>query len=240
MRTAFVSKSLIPLTILIVAIVANHSSIIDVASSSPDSPNPSDAINRAAGLYDLGRYNDSMEEFRKALDSNSADTWIGIGNCEFALGNYEDAMNDYDKAIELNSNDSQAWYRKGNLLLLLNESREAVECFDRALELRPGYVEAYANKELAQSARQSQLPIEPLPFITITINSIPEGAKVLMDGVDTGRVTGRAEPFRESFSRSEKHDFELQKGGLKSNFTITTSKQMTIDVDLLENEVAIT
>lgn len=240
MRTALALKSLIALMILIPPIAGSHSSTIDDASSSPDSSNPADAINRAAGLYDLGRYNDSMEEFRKALDSDSADAWIGIGNCEFALGNYEDAMKDYDKAIGLNSNDSQAWYRKGNSLLLLNERREAIKCFDRALELRPGYVEAYANKELAQSARMSQLPIEPLPFVTITINSIPEGAKVLIDGVDTDRVTGRAEPFRESFSRSEEHNFELQKGGLRSNFTITTSKQMTVDVDLLKNKIVFT
>jgi tetratricopeptide (TPR) repeat protein len=239
LKTASVLKSLISLTILILAIVGGHSNTIDAASSSSDSSDPADTINRAAGLYDLGRYNESMEEFRKVLDSNSMDAWIGIGNCEFSLGNYQDAMSAYDKAIELNSNDSQAWYRKGNLLLLLNSNREAVECFNRALELRPGYVEAYTNRELAQSARQSQLPIEPLPFITITINSIPEGARVLMDGVDTGRVTGKAEPFREPFSRPEEHNFELQKGGLKYNFTVTTSKQMTIDVDLLKDEVAI-
>jgi len=207
---------------------------------SSDISDPTDAINKGSGLYDLGKYNDSMDEFEKALISNSPDALIGIGNCEFALGNFKEAIDLYEKAIEIDSNSAKAWYRKGNAFLLLNRSKEAIECFNQALDLKPGYAEAYANRELAQSAKQSYLPIEPLPFVTITINSIPDGAKVFMDGADTGKVTGIAEPFRETFSQSDEHSFELKKGELKSNFTITTSKQMTIYVNLLEDKISFT
>lgn len=240
MKIGLALKSLASLAILVLSLGCScHGALTDVLPSSEIS-DPTYAINKGIGLYDLAKYNDSMDEFKKALSSNSSEALIGIGNCELALGNFEEAIDLYEKAIQIDSNSAQAWYRKGNALLLLNRSKEAIECFNQALDLKPGYAEAYANRELAQSARKFNLPIEPLPFVTITINSVPEGAEVFMDGDDTGKVTGIAEPFRKTFSEPEEHTFELRKGELKRNFNITTSKQMTICVNLLDDTISFT
>jgi tetratricopeptide (TPR) repeat protein len=119
-------------------------------------------------LGELGRYEEAVEYFDKALEKDPHDsgTWNNKGIAFRELGRYEEALECHNKAVELDPNNVNAWYNKGHTLsasalpgviddeyreihpLDVNKHEKAIECFDKALELDPKHVNALSAKAL--------------------------------------------------------------------------------------------
>jgi tetratricopeptide (TPR) repeat protein len=192
-------------------------------------------INRGIGLYDLGMYNKSVAAYEQAikLSPNDSDAWVGMGNVLSAMGRYNESIEAYDKAIGAGKRNADAWYRKGNAFVRLGRNKEALDCYDEALVLRPGYAEAYENRELARSARL-MAPIAGLPWARLKIDTSPPGADVWMDGEPMGNNS-----FEKWFDHPERHTFELKKNGISRKINVTIFKPTDILVNLTTNETSI-
>jgi tetratricopeptide (TPR) repeat protein len=105
-------------------------------------------IHNGADLYSLGRYDEAIECYDKALELNpqDADAWSGKGGCLMTMGRYEEAVNYYNTALEINPQHTMAWSGKGGCLICLGRYNEAIECYDKALELNPKDALAWHSK----------------------------------------------------------------------------------------------
>ncbi len=103
---------------------------------------------RAEALSSLGRYNESIEAYNKALkiDASYAAAWKGKGLSLAVLSRYEESMACFEKAIEIDGNDAEAWNDKANVFYDMERYNESLECFDRAIGLYPKYIDALNNK----------------------------------------------------------------------------------------------
>jgi tetratricopeptide (TPR) repeat protein len=76
---------------------------------------------RGRALYELGRYDESLEVYDQILESSPGvephlvDTtaWIGRGDALRALGRNQEALEAYNRAIELGPHYSTAWHGRG-------------------------------------------------------------------------------------------------------------------------------
>ena len=104
-------------------------------------------------LYRIGRYNEAIEAFDKAIEINpkDSDAWNGKGSVLFKLNKFDEAIKAYDKAIEINPQNLMAWNNKGNTLNRLNKYDEAIKAFDNAIKIDPPRSEAWNNKGYALS-----------------------------------------------------------------------------------------
>lgn len=107
--------------------------------------------NKGATLSELGRLQEAVACFEKALEINPrfADAWSNKGNALTNLGRHQEAITCFDKALEINPRDAVIWNNKGVPLRELGRLKEAMACNDKALEINPGYAEAWNNKGIA-------------------------------------------------------------------------------------------
>ncbi len=96
-------------------------------------------FNRGVALEKMGKSEQAIECFDKALDENPNDSWAWFnkGVSLHRLGLLGEALFCYDKALTYNPNDSDLMSNKGILLRTLGKTDEALECYERALELSP-------------------------------------------------------------------------------------------------------
>ncbi len=101
-----------------------------------------------AALVFLGRFDEALKQFDKAIEINPQDAlaWGNKGVALDELGRYEEAITCYDKAIEINSKYAEAWYNKGVALGHLGRYEEAITYFDKAIEIDPRFAWAWGNK----------------------------------------------------------------------------------------------
>ena len=105
--------------------------------------NKSDNINalnnKGLDLVNLGKHNEAIQCFDKALeiDVNFSNSWLNKGFSLYHVGKHSDAIQCYDKALEIDANDVDAWYNKGNALYASGKYTEAIQCYDKALEIDP-------------------------------------------------------------------------------------------------------
>jgi len=99
-------------------------------------------------LYDLGRYEEAIKEYDKALaiDPNYRDAHNNKGVALYLLGRHEEAIKEYDKALAIDPNFKEAHYNKGAALYLLGRHEEAIKEYDKALAIDPNFKEAHNNK----------------------------------------------------------------------------------------------
>lgn len=98
----------------------------------PPEPEPTDAI--AAAL---------------ALQSSSADYWLGRGHALCDQGIYDQAIASYDKALSLRPDDPQAWFGRGNMAAALGRFEDAIASYDRSTEIEPDDYQAWNNRGYA-------------------------------------------------------------------------------------------
>jgi tetratricopeptide (TPR) repeat protein len=81
--------------------------------------------NKGLALAKLGRYNESIPLYDKALaiDPNYKDSFDGKGNALYGLGNYTGAILYYDKALAIDPNYKDALNGKQNALRLGNHTQ---------------------------------------------------------------------------------------------------------------------
>ena len=76
---------------------------------------------KGRSLYELGKYNESLEVYDQILESSpgvephmvDTNAWIGRGDALLALGRNEEALGAYNRAIELSPHWSTAWHGRG-------------------------------------------------------------------------------------------------------------------------------
>ena len=109
-----------------------------------------EAYAKAKSLHNLGRYQEAIRWFDKALEIlPKAETWSGKGSSLRALGQLGEALECYDKAIAINPGFADAWNNKGTTLQALKKHEDALNCFDRALSIAPESGRTQYNRGMA-------------------------------------------------------------------------------------------
>ena len=105
--------------------------------------------NRGDTFFDLGKFEDAIQNYDKAieLDSNvNSVYYYNRGNAYFSLGKFEEAIQDYNKAIDLNPNDDLSYNNKGNAYFSLGKFEDAIQDYNKAIDLNPNNASYYYNR----------------------------------------------------------------------------------------------
>lgn len=96
-------------------------------------------FNRGVALEKMGKSEQAIECFDKALEENPNDSWAWFnkGVSLHRLGLLGEALYCYDKALSFNPNDADLMSNKGILLRTLGKTDEALECYKKALDISP-------------------------------------------------------------------------------------------------------
>lgn len=96
-------------------------------------------VNKGKSLGDLGRSEDSLTCFDKAIALNSSlpEAWLNKGATLSEIGREAGALACFDRALELNPTLAVAWINKAHLLLNLGKLQEALPSLQKATELNP-------------------------------------------------------------------------------------------------------
>jgi tetratricopeptide (TPR) repeat protein len=111
-----------------------------------DSPN--DLFAAALGLFEIGRDEDALAAFDRAIELDPKDVraWIGKGFALKSLGRYPDSLVAHDRVIELDPNFANVWVSKGDVLRDLGRHEEALAAFHRVIELDSKHIDAWVAK----------------------------------------------------------------------------------------------
>ncbi len=97
-------------------------------------------LNKGLILLDVGKFQEAIEYFDKALDIDPkcAEAWVGKGavlNLNFRKP--QEAIECFDKALDLKPADAVAWVNKGSALVSLGRFHDAIKCFEKFIEFAP-------------------------------------------------------------------------------------------------------
>jgi len=98
-----------------------------------------------ACFAELGRFNDAVESYKKALFINPdyAKAHFNLAGTFHDLNKLDDAVKSYENALKIEPNYADAHNNLGNVLKDLNQNERAVKCYERAIAINPNYVESY-------------------------------------------------------------------------------------------------
>jgi len=105
--------------------------------------------NRGDTFFDLGKFEEAIQNYDKAieLDSNvNSIYYYNRGNAYFSLGKFENAIQDYNKAIDLNPNDDLSYNNRGNAYFSLGKFEDAIQDYNKAIDLNPNDASYYNNR----------------------------------------------------------------------------------------------
>ena len=124
---------------------------IEPAYLQPEPDNYAAWNNKGLALYELGRYEEALEAFDKALEIKPDDiiSWNAKGLALDNLSRYEEALEAFEKALRIQPDNSDAWNNKGLALYKLGRFERALEACDQALEIQPDNSDAWYTKEAA-------------------------------------------------------------------------------------------
>ena len=93
--------------------------------------------NKGAALLVLGKYNESLQAYNKAIaiNSNDAVAWNGKGKVLYLAGKYEDALTVLNRAIKIKPKVAGYWYHKSLALKSLHQDAVAEAALSKAKEL---------------------------------------------------------------------------------------------------------
>ncbi|MDY6781947.1 MAG: tetratricopeptide repeat protein [Cyanobacteriota bacterium] len=96
----------------------------------------------------MGRYEDALRDFDKAIAIDSEYKWAiaSRGETYRLMERYEEALKDFDRAIELDPQYEWAIANRGNTYFLMKRYEEALKDYDRAIEFDPKDDWAIANR----------------------------------------------------------------------------------------------
>lgn len=145
-----------------------HNGSIDEAISAYDEAlkiepeNTTILIRKASDLNVMGKANESLEIYQKALNlldqelkenQSDAEAWQEKAGILRSLNRqnestqaYEKALEAYDSRIKKNPEDTDAWLRKAKVLHILGRWGEALEAYDNATKASPEDYEAWWEK----------------------------------------------------------------------------------------------
>lgn len=145
------------------ALLAYEKAIELGGADAEDNETLSNAWNgKGAALAKLGRLNESMDAFDKAIElspQTAAFVWLSKGDVFNESGRYDEAVEAYDKVVELNSSMkaliAHAYDSKGDALSAWGRYDEAVKAYDNAIEqysVEPMGAQTWYKKGLALEA----------------------------------------------------------------------------------------
>jgi Tfp pilus assembly protein PilF len=139
---------------------------VEAGESLPAVPNVPEAqawLKKGSELYALGRYEEAISRFDKALKLHArlAKAWAGKGLACNAMGQYQEAIRCYDEALRLDPRDPAVWYDKGNTLCAIGRLEGALNCFNEALVIDSRDAKAWNNKGICLASLGR--PEEALP-----------------------------------------------------------------------------
>jgi tetratricopeptide (TPR) repeat protein len=102
--------------------------------------------NRASALNDMGKFNEAVEDYSKAIsmDPSYSRAYWSRGSVFGNMGQLDKAMADLDKAIALEPYAS-AYYTRGTVFEKRGETEKAIGDYERAIALKPSYAAAHFN-----------------------------------------------------------------------------------------------
>jgi tetratricopeptide (TPR) repeat protein len=105
-------------------------------------------VNKGYSLTELGRYQDALEAYNQAIESEPdyAWAWGRKGRTLRLLERYDEALDCYTKALELNPKDAWSWNGKGIVLDRLRRLDDALQHFEQATKVEPSYVWYWYNR----------------------------------------------------------------------------------------------
>ncbi len=115
--------------------------------------------NRALILGRLGRYQDAVGDFSKALEFDKASSVIleGRGRAYLALGKYSDAIADYERAQRLAPDNSDILAGLGLAYQEQGELPQAFATYNQLIALRPRDPYAYSERCLVRAKQNVDL-----------------------------------------------------------------------------------
>ena len=115
----------------------------EAVNEQPNDPKAHEALGLT--LVELGRSQDALQEFQKALESGSATDklQVGIARARINLKDSEKARAALNSARELNPQNADVYYYSGMLEAERRDYGAAAREFEKALELNPSH--AYAH-----------------------------------------------------------------------------------------------
>jgi tetratricopeptide (TPR) repeat protein len=101
-------------------------------------------FNKAQILFIDGRYNDSIEEFSKALEAGSEPviTCLSRGVAYLKIKEHEKAIEDFSRVLEMNEKNASAYYYRGTVYMIMEDYEKAVSDFTNALKINPEHMSA--------------------------------------------------------------------------------------------------
>ncbi|HET6349608.1 MAG TPA: tetratricopeptide repeat protein, partial [Candidatus Krumholzibacteria bacterium] len=102
-------------------------------------------------LYNLGRYDDALNQYHFAvrLNPSYALGWSGLARTEGKLGHMQEALNDMQRAIDIEPESATYYHSLGLLQFQARDYMSAIGSFRTALQLRPRHLQARFNLGLA-------------------------------------------------------------------------------------------
>jgi len=112
------------------------------------SSNLNDFVDEGIDLADLGKYEEALKIFNKALeiDSKNLIALTNKANLLNRLYRYDEAIVICDEALEIEPNDVWAFYYKAIALTNLDEYLESMNLYNKVLEIDSKNFEAIKNK----------------------------------------------------------------------------------------------
>ena len=125
--------------------------IIDLLSIESKPENISTLYNKGNALYKLGRNEEAIKYYDRALEFDPENIFVLIrkGETINRLGEHEEALKFFERVLELNPEDREkvvALHNKGFILGKMGKNEEALECFNEVLEINPEYALAWNEK----------------------------------------------------------------------------------------------
>jgi tetratricopeptide (TPR) repeat protein len=118
--------------------------------------NSSEWLWRGCGLYDQGKYNESIQAFDNAIEiSPKFDLlWFFEGRSLFMLGKYDEAIKCFDAGIQVDpKNGGMGLYWKGKTLQTQGKYDDAIKSYDAAIKLGDFAGSSLINKGIALNAQ---------------------------------------------------------------------------------------
>jgi len=105
-------------------------------------------LNEADSAEKNSNYKKAIKCYKKAikLDPNSADAFLGLGDCKRMLRKHNSAIKYYDRSIAINSKNEIAFNHRGFSKMSLQKYSDALEDFSKAIGIDSTYWGFYSNR----------------------------------------------------------------------------------------------